>query len=654
MRKQVFLLLVALWAMMQSAFAYDFSAVAPSGQTLYYNIVNGSVTITYPHYYSGGYYVEYGEPSGDLVIPDSVSHNGDVYPVTTIGLGAFCNCTGLTSVSIPNTVTIIDGIPGCISPGGAFEGCSSLSSVLIGNSVTAIGDRAFYNCTSLSSVFLGNSVTTIGTSAFYHCSALSFINIPNSVTNIESGAFYMCTGLSSIYIPDAVRYVGFHAFFNCISLDSVSIGKSVAYINDAFNGCYNISSIFINEENPYYDSRGNCNAIIQTNNNRLILGCKNTTIPNTVSSIGNKSFFKCSELTSINIPTSVVSLGDSAFMDCSRLSSIIIPNSVTTIGKSAFRNCSELSSVSIPNTLVTIESRTFQSCSALSSISIPNSVRTIGESAFEGCINLSHVSLPNSIVTINSGVFKDCENLADISIPNTVRNIGASSFKNCRRLTAVSFPHLVTSIGYNAFSQCDNLTEIISLSSVAPTIQYNTFYNVSNSIIVNIPCGCLPSYYERWGYFQNFSENAEIMLDASTTDSAMGSVAIITTPTCQDHTAIIQAIANEGFVFDHWSDGNTDNPRTLTVDSYTNITGCFASLDIIYDIPNDIATFYSVDGGIIIEGSENNTVWLYDIYGRILAIKQSNSNILRIDIPHPGLYLIKIGRYPTRKVVVIQ
>lgn len=630
-----------------NATEYDF-AYTYQGNTLYYKITDGFAWVVCPRVNSGIFYWGYNKPTGNLIIPATVEdNNGNTFTVNSIGWYAFRDCTGITSVTIPNTIITISL--------DAFRGCTGIQSVSIGSSVSTIGDNAFDNCTGLSSIILGDSVTTIGASAFYHCSALSSINIPNSVTSIGSSAFGGCTNitsvtignnvahigarafsncthLTSINIPNSVTYIGGLAFSYCNMLTSITIGASVAYLgNNIFGGCANLSHISISTNNPYYDSRNNCNAIIQTSLNCLVEGCKNTVITNTINSIGARAFWNCSGLTSISIPSSVTIIGDSAFMDCRGLSSIIIPNSVTTIGKSAFSGCG-----------------------ALSTISIPNSVGTLGESAFEGCTNLSSVLLPNSIVTINNRVFKDCENLTDISIPNTIRSIRSSSFENCRSLTTVILPYLVTSIGNYAFGQCDNLTKIISLSSEAPTIQSNTFYNVSNSLIINIPCGSLSSYYGRWGYFQNFSENAEIMLDVSTTDSVMGSVAIITPPTCQDHTAIIQAIAIDGYVFDHWSDGNTDNPRTLTIDSYTNITGYFASLDIIDDVPNDSATIYSVGGSIFIEGSKNNTVRLYDIYGRILAIKQSTSNILRLDIPHPGLYLIKIGRYPTRKVVVIQ
>ena len=206
------------------------------------------------------------------------------------------------------------------------------------------------------------NVTSIEGFAFYEC-GLTSIEIPNSVTSIGSSAFYNCSKLTSVEIPNSVTSIGSSAFENCSRLTSVTIGNSVTSIDSkAFSGCYGLTSIIVDGENTTYDSRDNCNAIIETSFNALIVGCKSTIIPNSVTSIWNYAFDGCDGLTSIEIPNSVTSIGNYAFDDCDGLTSIEIPNSVTSIGNYAFYSCSGLTSVTIPNSVTSIGSAAFGSC----------------------------------------------------------------------------------------------------------------------------------------------------------------------------------------------------------------------------------------------------------------------------------------------------
>ena len=248
--------------------------------------------------------------------------------MTSIGNGAFQNCSGLTSVDIPNSVTSIGK--------WAFQYCRGLTSVTIPNSVTSIGISAFNDCSGLTSVYIdcttigywfrdnrrikevsiGENVTSIEDDAFNGCSGLTSVTIPKSVTSIGNGAFDGCSGLTSVTIGNSVKSIGYSAFEGCSGLTSVTIPKSVTSIGEkAFKDNY-LTSIIVESGNTVYDSRDSCNAIIETASNTLIAGCNNSIIPNSVITIGDYAFYGCGNLASVTIPNSVTSIGNRAFYGC--------------------------------------------------------------------------------------------------------------------------------------------------------------------------------------------------------------------------------------------------------------------------------------------------------------------------------------------------
>ena len=234
---------------------------------------------------------------------------------------------------------------------------------------------------------LDKDVTEIGDRAFSRCSSLTSISIPESVTEIGEGAFSHCSNLTFITLPESLTEIGKMVFYNC-RLKSISIPPSVTKIGEiAFSGCSSLKSIIISKDNKVYDSREDCNAIIHTESNTLIRGCKNTIIPASVTKIEDLAFEGCSSLTSITIPESVTKIGDGAFLDCSSLTSISIPPSVTKIGKGAFYGCSSLTSISIPPTVTEIGFRAFCNCSSLTEVRIPKGCN-VDEDAFKNCPNV--------------------------------------------------------------------------------------------------------------------------------------------------------------------------------------------------------------------------------------------------------------------------
>ena len=591
---------------------------------IYYNFLDdktNEVEVTF----RGSSYDSYNEYSGSITIPSTVTYNGTTYSVTTIGDGAFYWCAGLTSVIIGNSVKSIGD--------NAFAYCFGLTSVTIPNSVTSIGIGAFYYCSGLTSVTIGNSVTSIGEGAFYDCFGLTSVTIGNSVTSIGDQVFRDCSSLTSITIPNSVTSIGDQVFYNCSGLTSVTIGNSVTSIgSDAFSGCSGLTSIVVEEGNTIYDSRENCNAIIETNSNTLILGCQNTIIPNSVTSIGESAFYYCSGLISVTIPNSVTSIGSyafsgcssltsvtignsvtsigsRAFYNCSSLTSIIIPNSVTSIGNSAFAYCESLTSVTIPNSVTSIGGGAFSGCSGLTSIIvedanstydsrencnaiietatntlivgcqntiIPNSVTSIGGVAFSGCSGLTSITIPNSVTTIGDYAFSGCSSLTSVTIPNSVTSIGSRAFRDCSSLTSITIPNSVTTIGESAFEDCRGLTSITCEASTPPVLGGGAFSGISNTIPVYVPCGSEDTYKsaDGWNLFSDIQEPlADYTINVFAQDTQKGS-ATVDFNRCNG--AQISATAKLGYHFVQWSDGNTDNPRTLVLTQDTILTAEFA------------------------------------------------------------------------------
>lgn len=236
------------------------------------------------------------------------------------------------------------------------------------NNLTVIGiaSYAFKACTSLTSVIIPNSVTDLGEQSFIYCTGLTSIDIPNTVTNIGENAFRQCYALKSITIPSSV----------------ISIGLS------AFGSNKDLESIVVESGNTIYDSRENCNAIICTATNELISGCKETTIPNSVTSIGRSAFNGCYNLSGITIPSSITTINQRAFYDCTSLTDVYIPNSVTCIGQYAFEKCSSLTDVYISNSVTSIEQYAFKDCNNLTSVTVEwDDPISIGTNCFSNAAN---------------------------------------------------------------------------------------------------------------------------------------------------------------------------------------------------------------------------------------------------------------------------
>lgn len=762
MKQKVLILFAALLALSQSVWAYDFSYTY-QGNTLYYTISGSNVIVTYPASYSNDHYYGYTKPSGDLVIPSTVTHDEVTYSVTSIGSWAFDRCSDLTSVTIP------DG-------------------------VTSIGSNAFQYCSGLTYVAIGSGITSIGGDAFKNCSNLTSITIPDGVTSLGSNAFQGCSSLISATIGNGVTSIGTTTFQSCSSLTSVTIGSSVTSIgNQAFDGCRSLTSIII---------------------------------PDGVTSIGNYSFRNCSGLISVTIGSGVTSIGSYAFSNCSssRLS-ISIPNDVSSIDIYAFKGVHHIEyygsatgapwdalsmngftegdyvfsddskhyllaylgiggDVTIPSTVDTIGENAFRSCGGLTSITLGSSVTSIGNSAFSSCGGLTSITLGSGVASIGNSAFSSCNSLTSVNIPDGVTSIGNNAFYSCIGLTSITIGSGVTSIGNNAFKFCSSLNKIYSFAMEPPSLG-GSIVDVfgSNITPVYVYCDALEAYQSASGWSNFINYRGVFPYSVSFGEPLHGSVDLVQ-PTCDNPEATLTANPDEGYTFVRWSDGCIDNPRTLTLTSDTVIDASFEistynvtvsnalgggiythgstavlaalpqvngqfvgwsdgeitnprsivvtsniTLDALFSAPDTIriydtvtvfdtvvnvvfdtvinivydtteynhfyfdttvfthyifdstwvfdtiyyfdtiyipqtgigdvgalnAQIYISNGQIVVDGTEGNPVWLYDINGRLLATKRDNYNpSLRFDVQNSGTYLVKIGNLPARRVVVIR
>ena len=517
------------------ATAHDFEV----GGIYYKRTADGAIVT-----FAGSSYSEVAnEYSGDIIIPSTVLYNGIKYNVISINSNAFRDCANLTSIIIGDNVTqIFDN---------AFRGCNNLKKVSLGKNVNNIYSSAFYYCTSITSVH-------------YNCKNVSGCEIDiasvKEITfgdNVENVSKFTSTGwykeqpngllyldnwfigykgsapTGEIVIADGTTHIDGEALMYNQSITSVFIPQSVKYIGNYFlRECNGLTTLSVDLDNPIYDSRENCNAIIETGTNTIIKACVNTTIPNTVKSIGVVSFEGLG-VVEIEIPDNVTDIAENAFSSCNNLRTVVIGNGVTLIGDYAFNGCGALDCLKLGDNVETIGTGAFQYCTSLADVKLPNSLLRIKQYAFNGTkwyndqtdypymldgwilydnttypsmedvrgvadrvyaghslygqdlkftnsvvaigeyafnsSELNSVLLPASIVYIGSGAFYG-NRFRDVSIPNSLKSISSDTFMWCEYLKKIVIPKSVTNIESGAFYCSSNIEELYVLAVTPPVV----------------------------------------------------------------------------------------------------------------------------------------------------------------------------------------
>ena len=563
-----------------------------------------------------------------IVIPNSVLYDGKNYPVTSIADSAFYSNWSLIEVTIPNSVTTIGE--------RAFTSCRGLTEVTIPNSVMTIGSYAFTGCRGLKTVTIGNSVMTIGSRAFTSCTGLTEViwNARNAkyyaVTFFDS-PFSNCNRLTDFVFGEEVEHIPALLCCELASLKNLVIGNSVTTIGKfAFTSCTGLQKVTI----------GNSVTAIGGGAFKGCSGLKTVTIGNSVTTIGERAFTSCSGLTEVTIPNSVTTIGDSAFEGCTGLKTVTIGNSVTTIGERAFYSCTGLTEITIPNSVTSIGDYAFADCTGLTEVSIPNSVTSIGSHVFFCCSGLTEITIPNAVTTIEGYAFTRCTGLKTVTIGNSVTTIKSFTFSWCTQMESVTIGEKVESIEDFAFSHCDNLTAVISKAMTPPQIWAMTFDDYGMPFYV--PAGCKPKYAEAeyWNNFTDIRETGVTLhtVTANATDETMGYVTGAGEYP-QGGTATLVAVPFGQNYFVRWNDGNTDNPRTITVTGDMTFTAEFAPVgSAVETLENGERGIYATGRTLHVEnGGESYRV--YTAAGRLVYTGNDSS----VTLSAPGMYIVRTG-----------
>ena len=485
MKKTLLLLLTVLLPVVASAYDACIDGI-------YYNFSGSLATVT-----NNGKQGTY--TRSEVTIPESVTHDGKTYIVTSIGNEAFYGAVFMKKVNLPSSIISIGA--------DAFSYCQSLTSVFIPNNTTSIGEDAFMECAKLKQVVIPSSVTSIGYWAFSRCKSLESVfclstkvpNVPIGNTNIFQQSSYET---ATLYVPSsAISSYGdrqpWESFGSIKPLEQGAISvDGVKYKPDWTN---NTAKVVGKDEDA-----NTVNILASINVSGYMFD---------VNSIDKRSFKDCTDITSVTIPTGITSIGDYAFQSCTGLTSVTIPGSVTDIGQYVFRDCTGLTSATISEGITNLNRYLFFGCTGLTKITLPEGVTSTGVGTFMNCSKLNDVTFPSTLQTIENYAFSGCR-LSEISIPEGVTSILYRAFYDCEHLWLIFLPSTLNIIEGGVFDKCNNVSQVYARMETPPEITENTFSNRTNSSL-KVPFLSEDAYKETnyWKEFKSFTTYSIIVDD---------------------------------------------------------------------------------------------------------------------------------------------
>ena len=372
----------------------------------------------------------------------------------------------------------------------AFSSCGALAEIIVPNSVTSFGSSVFSSCTSLNRATLPNSLTSIPNYTFNKCSSLTSVSIPNSAKSIGQEAFFECSSLTSVSIPNSVNSIGASAFSSC-GITEITIPAAVNSIgNYAFHKCLNLNTIKVDPANTVYDSRNNCNALMNTSTNTLIAGCNSTIIPNDCQTIGEYAFYY-STIKNLTIPASVTTINNYAFYFANDLSMI------TFLGQTA-PTFSYYSFYQAYGGVAVIPSGCLANYSSWTTTTSGNG--SLGSNHWNFVEDGQYFkengivySLDGTTVIGHDGTIPE-----SVTIREGVTTISQYAFDYWKYLKNITLPASVTSIASLAFLCCTGIKSVTSLAVTAPSITSSSFYQCSQNVEIRVPKGSAGSYSNSW------------------------------------------------------------------------------------------------------------------------------------------------------------
>ncbi|MBP3739777.1 MAG: leucine-rich repeat domain-containing protein [Bacteroidales bacterium] len=566
-------------------------------------------------------------------------------------------CNQITEIVLPDAVRYVDG--------EAFRDCHGLNELTIGRGLTYIGLWGFSNCESLailhynadslsdnSSLFgtalrtitFGPYVRVIPSQLCINCSGLTGeLVLPGTVTRIGNSAFLDCDGITSITIPASVRSIGSFAFYGIDSLSAV-----------VFNAA---NCTVMSTESPFrlnWDESGKPLTV---------------TFGQSVVRVPDHLFYGCGQLVDVVFGGAVADIGEEAFRGCGSLHNLTLGSSVRVVGRDAFNSCDSVTTLSLPASLDSIADGAFWNMYRLQRVDYAGTADqwcriTFGSNPvyyshnlYLGGHLLTDLRLASNTTQINPSAFERCNSLRSVNTGASCTVIGANAFYFCDSLRTVVIGSSVDSIASCAFGACNSIDSMACRSLQPPVLGNGAVNYYSYYVSLHVPCGAAEAYEaSEWhNHFNNIVEGNAHMISAYAAEPWRGTAEVTQTPTCSNPTAVITATPTNGNYFDHWQDGGTANPRTVTVSSDATYVAYFVDIvgiekpDSVHDMRVSVAGLQ-----LIVDGLQGGFLTVCDALGRTVYVTNDASDTQVVNLPSAGVYIVRSACCGTQRIVAVR